>query len=115
MNMNQFTTILLRFVQFQPESTKVFAIIEKTTKFIASQGAQMEILIKAKQANNPLFDFLNHSGPLNPFYKHMLQVMKDDNYPSEGGQYIPPKPVQHENFAPAYVPQPSVSYLFHFT
>lgn len=71
----------------------------------------MEILIKAKQTNNPLFDFLNQNGPLNPFYKHMLQVMKDDNYPSEGGQYIPPRSVQHENIAPTYVPQPSVSYL----
>lgn len=42
----------------------------------------MEILIKAKQANNPLFDFLNQSGRLNPFYKHTLQAMKDGNYPS---------------------------------
>lgn len=41
----------------------------------------MEILIKAKQANNPLFDFLNQSGRLNPFYKHTLQSMKDGNYP----------------------------------
>lgn len=43
----------------------------------------MEILIKAKQANNPLFDFLNQSGRLNAFYKHTLQAMKDGNYPSE--------------------------------
>lgn len=43
----------------------------------------MEILIKAKQANNPLFDFLNQSGPLNPFYKHTLQAMKDGNYPAD--------------------------------
>lgn len=41
----------------------------------------MEILIKAKQANNPSFDFLNQSGRLNPFYKHTLQAMKDGNYP----------------------------------
>lgn len=46
----------------------------------------MEILIKAKQANNPLFDFLNQSGCLNPFYKHTLQAMKDGNYPSESDQ-----------------------------
>lgn len=43
----------------------------------------MEILIKAKQANNPLFDFLNQSGRLNPFYKHTLQAMKDGNYPAD--------------------------------
>lgn len=46
----------------------------------------MEILIKAKQANNPLFDFLNQSGPLNPFYKHTLQAMKDGNYPADDKQ-----------------------------
>lgn len=65
----------------QPETTKVQAIIEKTAKFISEQGPQMEILIKAKQANNPLFDFLNQSGRLNAFYKHTLQAMKDGNYP----------------------------------
>lgn len=64
-----------------PETTKVHAIIEKTAKFIAGQGAQMEILIKAKQANNPLFEFLNQSSRLNRFYKHMLQTMKDGKYP----------------------------------
>lgn len=46
----------------------------------------MEILIKAKQANNPLFDFLNQNGCLNPFYKHTLQAMKDGNYPTENEQ-----------------------------
>lgn len=62
------------------------AIIEKTARFISSQGPQMEILIKAKQANNPLFDFLNQSGRLNPFYKHTLQAMKDGNYPTDNNQ-----------------------------
>lgn len=46
----------------------------------------MEILIKAKQANNPLFDFLNQSGRLNPFYKHTLQAIKDGNYPTDTNQ-----------------------------
>lgn len=46
----------------------------------------MEILIKAKQANNPLFEFLNQSSNLNPFYKHTLQAMKDGNYPEEDEQ-----------------------------
>lgn len=71
---------------FQPETTKVQAIIEKTARFIATQGPQMEILIKAKQANNPLFDFLNQRGRLNPFYKHTLQSIKDGNYPSDNKQ-----------------------------
>lgn len=64
-----------------PPTTKVHAIIERTAKFIAGQGAQMEILIKAKQANNPLFEFLNQSSRLNRFYKHMLQTIKDGKYP----------------------------------
>lgn len=67
----------------QPETIKIQAIIEKTARFICEQGPQMEILIKAKQANNPLFDFLNQNGRLNPFYKHTLQAMKDGNYPSD--------------------------------
>lgn len=69
-----------------PDTLKVHAIIEKTAKFIAGQGAQMEILIKAKQANNPLFEFLNQSSQLNPYYKHMLQTMKDGKYPEESAQ-----------------------------
>lgn len=54
----------------------------------------MEILIKAKQANNPMFDFLNQNGRLNAFYKHSLQAMKDGNYPTEAdppeNAYPPP-------------------------
>lgn len=69
-----------------PDTLKVHAIIEKTAKFIAGQGAQMEILIKAKQANNPLFEFLNQSSHLNPYYKHMLQTMKDGKYPEESAR-----------------------------
>lgn len=74
-----------------PETTKVHAIIEKTAKFIAGQGAQMEILIKAKQANNPLFEFLNQNSRLNRFYKHMLQTMKDGKYP-EVSDIVPDAP-----------------------
>lgn len=69
-----------------PDTTKVHAIIEKTAKFISGQGPQMEILIKAKQANNPLFEFLNQSSQLNPYYKHMLQTMKDGKYPEENSR-----------------------------
>lgn len=41
----------------------------------------MEILIKAKQSNNPQFEFLNLNSRLNPFYKHTLQSMQNDVYP----------------------------------
>lgn len=41
----------------------------------------MEILIKAKQSNNPQFEFLNQNSRLNKFYKHTLQSIKDGAYP----------------------------------
>jgi len=58
---------------------KQHAIIEKTARFIATQGAQMEILIKAKQANNAQFDFLSQGGQLQPYYRHLLAVIKQAN------------------------------------
>ncbi|XP_020802905.1 protein suppressor of white apricot isoform X1 [Drosophila serrata] len=59
-----------------PETMKQHAIIEKTARFIATQGAQMEILIKAKQANNLQFDFLTQGGYLQPYYRHLLAAIK---------------------------------------
>lgn len=79
-----------------PETTKVHAIIEKTAKFIAGQGAQMEILIKAKQANNPLFEFLNQNSRLNRFYKHMLQTMKDGKYPEASDRATDAQPENND-------------------
>lgn len=64
-----------------PETQKQQAVIEKTAKFISSQGLQMEILLKAKQSNNPLFSFLIHDDKLFPYYKHMLDAMKNNVYP----------------------------------
>lgn len=64
------------------------AIIEKTARFIAAQGVQMEILIKAKQSNNPQFDFLNMNGRCNAYYKFIVNAMKEGKYPDR-----PPKPV----------------------
>lgn len=60
---------------------KLHAVIEKTAKFIAAQGPQMEILIKAKQSNNPQFEFLNQQHVLNAYYKHVLNAVKNDYYP----------------------------------
>lgn len=59
---------------------KQHAIIEKTARFIATQGAQMEILIKAKQANNAQFDFLSQGGQLQPYYRHLLAAIKQGKY-----------------------------------
>ncbi|XP_061163357.1 splicing factor, suppressor of white-apricot homolog [Saccostrea echinata] len=63
-----------------PSTEKSNAIILKTAKFVAKQGAQMEILIKTKQANNSQFDFLHFENPLNPYYKHMVKMIKSGKY-----------------------------------
>lgn len=64
-----------------PPTEKLNQIIEKTAKFIASQGPQMEILLKTKQASNPQFNFLNYDGQYNAYYKHILVMMKNNSYP----------------------------------
>jgi hypothetical protein len=65
----------------QPDSMKLHAIIEKTARFISGQGAQMEILLKAKQANNRQFDFLNQDCKYFNYYRHVLSAMKNNCYP----------------------------------
>ena len=56
------------------------AIIEKTAEFVSRQGAQMEIVIKTKQQNNPSFEFLNFSHVWNPYYKHIVRMIKSGLY-----------------------------------
>lgn len=65
----------------RPDTMKEHAIIEKTAKFIASQDSQMEILLRAKQAANPQFDFLNPGGRLYRYYRHVLMAIKTNQYP----------------------------------
>lgn len=43
----------------------------------------MEVLIKAKQANNPQFAFLSVDGALNPYYKLVLEAIKSEQYNPE--------------------------------
>lgn len=47
---------------------------------MCQQGAQFEIVLKAKQANNSQFDFLRFDHYLNPYYKHILRAMKEGRY-----------------------------------
>lgn len=80
------------FFLLQPETMKQHAIIEKTARFIATQGAQMEILIKAKQANNAQFDFLTQGGYLQPYYRHLLAAINAAKFPP-----APETPLDQQN------------------
>nr|SVE77658.1 EOG090X07RL [Daphnia lumholtzi]SVE78286.1 EOG090X07RL [Daphnia lumholtzi] len=63
-----------------PPTQKLARIIEKTANFISSQGTQMEIIVKAKQANNPMFQFLHFDTALHPFYRHILAAIRNGTY-----------------------------------
>ncbi|UJR25160.1 hypothetical protein I4U23_006518 [Adineta vaga] len=63
-----------------PESIKLNAIIEKTASFVSTSGVQMEIVLKTKQANNPQFDFLKYDHYLNPYYRHLIIMIKSGKY-----------------------------------
>ena len=55
----------------QPSLKTLANVLEKTANFIAGQGAQMEILMRAKEAANPKFQFLNPDNPYHPIYKQV--------------------------------------------
>ena len=40
----------------------------------------MEIVIKTKQANNEQFNFLHFEDTLNPYYRHVLKMIKSGKY-----------------------------------
>ncbi|KAI1293795.1 Protein suppressor of white apricot [Halotydeus destructor] len=63
-----------------PVGMKEHGLIEKTASFIAQNGLQMEIVIKAKQAQNSNFTFLTYGSELNPYYKHLLGAIKAGTY-----------------------------------
>jgi hypothetical protein len=56
------------------------AVIEKTASFISTAGVQMEIVLKTKQSNNPQFDFLKYDHYLNPYYRHLIILIKSGKY-----------------------------------
>lgn len=55
-------------------------MIEKTASFVSTSGVQMEIVLKTKQANNPQFDFLKYDHYLNPYYRHLIIMIKSGKY-----------------------------------
>ena len=63
-----------------PATVKEFSVIEKTAMMIAKQGPQMEILLKAKQADNPVFGFLWMEHSLNKFYRHLTTLVRTKQY-----------------------------------
>ncbi|KAJ8042744.1 Splicing factor, suppressor of white-apricot-like [Holothuria leucospilota] len=73
-----------------PATQKLNLIIERTAAFIAGQNPQMEIVIKARQAKNPQFDFLNYDHYLNPYYRHIVKCIKAGTYvPQPTGKESP--------------------------
>lgn len=64
----------------QPPTMKLHAIIEKTALFVSQHGAQMEILVKTKQAGNPQFSFLSFDHPLNVYYRFLVEQIKCGTY-----------------------------------
>eukprot|EP00079_Xenopus_tropicalis_P014256 XP_004910608.1 PREDICTED: splicing factor, suppressor of white-apricot homolog isoform X1 [Xenopus tropicalis] len=69
-----------------PPTAKMHAIIERTANFVCKQGAQFEIMLKAKQARNSQFDFLRFDHYLNPYYKHIQKAMKEGRYIPQTGK-----------------------------
>ena len=71
---------LFACLSLQPVTKKLHAIIERTAGFVARQGTQMEIMIKAKQKYNPLFSFLSLYDPLYSYYRLLLQLIGSGQY-----------------------------------
>ncbi|KAJ8712838.1 hypothetical protein PYW08_008142 [Mythimna loreyi] len=81
-----------------PETLKQNAIIEKTAKFIASQGAQMEILIKAKQGDNAQFKFLNRDSNLHAYYTALIGLVKAEKWPERKIEVVEEKQPENEEY-----------------
>ena len=79
------------------------AIIERTANFVCKQGAQFEIMLKAKQARNSQFDFLRFDHYLNPYYKFIQKAMKEGRYTVLAENKSEEKKSMWDCFCPALV------------
>lgn len=53
-------------------------VIQQTAGFVRGGGGQLEVLLRVKQAGNPLFGFLLPSDPLHPFYRWLVETRPQD-------------------------------------
>lgn len=53
-------------------------VIQQTANFVREGGGQLEVLLRVKQAGNPLFDFLLPTSTLHPFYRWLVTTRPED-------------------------------------
>ncbi len=82
--------------------------IEKTASFICVQGAQMEILMRAKEAGNPKFQFLNPDNPYHQIYRQVLEKKR-----SRPKNYVDPATAAALDRAAAVEVERSLQTLIH--
>jgi len=72
-----------------PKSQRHANIVEKTAVFLSKGDKQLEIVLRTKQGNNPLFEFLTPTNALHPYYRHLKFLISSGLYTyslSEGDQ-----------------------------
>eukprot|EP00794_Sanderia_malayensis_P016898 gene16898-18604_t len=52
-------------------------IVDKTANFVARNGPEFEERIRANEANNPKFNFLNPNDPYNAYYQHKKKEFQE--------------------------------------
>lgn len=55
---------------------EVRKMIEKTAQYVSKHGTAFEQKIKAKEANNPKFLFINKSDPYHGYYQYIIDTLK---------------------------------------
>lgn len=93
-----------------PGTMKHNTVIEKTAMFISSHGAQMEIILKAKQSGNPMFDFLTFGNALHGYYRLILSYIKAGRYVPQGNPEPDAESTEPQNYLhPSLIPTPQTT------